>query len=135
MKNKQVGQVLYILSRSDMNLIPVLVVEEMIKRTLDGENVSYIVEAIGKNGAKKRYTLDESTMKAFDEISDAREFLVNNAVEAINTLCSEAFERSKLFFEASQRMKNNPEKDHEDPVQEYEEVLLEDGTVAKIRVQ
>jgi hypothetical protein len=133
MNKKEVGQILYILSQSDMNLIPVIVVEEMIRRTLDGEETTYAVEAMGRNGAKKRFNLSNESMKVFDDVEHARSFLVNNATDAINALCAEASSKGKLLRESTKRTPvKEQEKNAYDPVQEYDEVLLEDGTRVKI---
>lgn len=135
MTNKQVGQILYILSRADMNLVPVMIVEEIIKRTLEGEQVSYIVEAMGKSGAKKKFTLDFNSSIVFEDIGSAKDYLVKNATDAIGVLCAEAYDRSNLLLESSLKNKEQQQFSanvQESSVQEYDEVLLDDGTRVKI---
>ena len=128
MNKKEVGQILYILSNNDMNLIPVLVVEETIRRTLECEVVTYAVEAMGKNGARKKFSLPHDGTVVFDDVSSAREFLIKNATDAIISLCVDAETRGQMLVEPKKK------KVEDIPVQDYEDVLLDDGTMIKMRI-
>ncbi len=128
MNKKEVGQILYILSNSDMNLIPVLIVEETIRRTIEGEVVTYTVESMGKNGARKSFTLPREGMVVFDDVGNAREFLIKNATDAINSLCADAESRGQMLVEPKKK------RVEEIPVHEYEDVLLDDGTMIKMKI-
>jgi hypothetical protein len=129
MNNKQVGQILFTLSPGEMSLTPVQVVEELVRRTLDGEQVSYSVEALGQNGARRRFNLSSDKFVVFDNIDEAKSYLVDNATKAITMLCEDAHKKSKrLLKDASQE---NVQKER---VQMTESILLEDGTRVKINL-
>ena len=131
MTKKQVGQVIYILSNSEMSRTPVVIVEELVRRTLDGEETNYFVEAIGSAGAKKRFQLDASKFKVFDEIDHAKQYLSTNALEAIDALCVVALRKAAQLSESYQAKENI----EENSVQDYETMLLEDGTRVKINIK
>jgi hypothetical protein len=129
MKNRRVGQVLFILSSGEMSLTPVQVVEELVRRTLDGEQITHTVEAFGANGAKKRFNLVGDKFLVFDTIEAAKSYLIENATSAIDSLCATAVEKSTLFIVGEEK-KNI----RESRVQHYESMLLEDGTVVKVNL-
>ena len=43
-KKYDVGQVLYVISKKERKVYPVLVVEEIVRKTLSGAETSYIVQ-------------------------------------------------------------------------------------------
>jgi hypothetical protein len=129
MKNRHVGQILFILSSGEMSLTPVQIVEEIVRRTLDGEQVTHTVEAFGANGARKRFNLVGDKFLIFDTIDEAKSYLIENATTAIDSLCSSAVEKSAMFL-----VKEEKKNIRESRVQQYESMLLEDGTVVKINL-
>ena len=131
MIKKQVGQIIFILSHAEMSLIPVLVVEEIVRRTIEGEEVNYFVEMVGNAGARKRFALDSSKYKIFDDIYEAKDHLSRNALDAIEVLCAKAIQKSEFLLNSTKKDKNL----HEEDVPQYEEMLLEDGTRVKINLQ
>ena len=134
MNKKQVGQVVYILSNQEMSLSPVLIVEELVRRTLNGEEATYFIETITDSGNKKRFQLDTIKFNVFDDIETAKEYLSTNALEAINTLCIKAQRKASMLLDLYGN-KNIQENNEENSVQEYDTVLLEDGTRVKIRLK
>ena len=131
MIKKQVGQVIYILSNSEMSLIPSLIVEEVVRRTIEGEEINYTLEMIGNSGAKKRFALDTSKYKVFEDISHAKEYLSRNALEAIDTLCVKASQKAEILLDTTKKDKNL----HEEDVLQYEEMLLDNGMRVKVNLQ
>lgn len=117
----------------DSSLVPVLVVEELVRKTLAGEETTHTVEALTQGGTRKRFTLSDTLFHVFDDVEKARQYLVHNATNAINSLCENAVKKShQLLGEV-----NTPasrEKVREQPVHEQTEVLLSDGTKAKINL-
>ena len=49
----QVGQVLYVISQKRQQVYPVRVVEQVVRKSLDGETISYQVEIPGKEENKQ----------------------------------------------------------------------------------
>lgn len=119
-----------------MFLLPILVVEEHVRRTINGENVAYVVETLNINGSSKKFNLDASKSDVFEDIHSARDFLINNAVAAIDSLCEVATKKS-LIFNERRPVKRSEENIHEnlreEDVQDVDYVLLENGRRAKIK--
>jgi hypothetical protein len=133
MSNRTVGQILFVMKTDDTSLVPVLVVEELVRKTLAGEETTHTVEALTQGGTRKRFTLSDAHFHVFDDVETARQYLVHNATNAINMLCESAVKKShQLLGEINTAVPR--EKVREQPVQEHTEVLLSDGTKAKINL-
>ena len=132
MSNRKVGQIIYIMSQSEMTLTPVMIIEEVVRRTLDGETISHIVEMVGQNGAKKKFSLSDEKFHTFDTIDIARNYLIENATNAIDVMCEQAKKKSLVFAQAvHQDSQQNLQKNN---VHLHENVILEDGTRVKINI-
>ena len=86
-----VGQIVYIVSSKKMQVIPFVIAEEVVRKTLSGKDVTYLVK---RDGTSKTYNLRELQGEIFDDIEDVRTSLVNNATGAINKICESAKKRS-----------------------------------------
>lgn len=130
MSNRKVGQVIYIMSQSEMTLVPVMIVEEVVRRTLEGESISHIVEMIGQNGAKKTFSLSDEKFHTFDTLEIARGYLIENATNAIDLMCEKAKKKSLSFSQHQEIHQNNASVS----VHPQDSVILEDGTRVKINI-
>ena len=133
MSNRTVGQVLYIMKTDDTSLVPVLIVEELVRKTLAGEETTHTVEALSQGGTRKRFMLSDANFRVFNDVETAREYLIQNATAAINSLCENAVKKSNQLL-GEMNVTAQKEKVHEQPVHEYNQVLLSDGTKAKINL-
>lgn len=86
-----VGQIVYIVSSKKMQVIPFVIAEEVVRKTLSGKDVTYLVK---RDGTSKTYNLNDLQGEIFDDIEDVRTSLVNNATGAINKICETAKKRS-----------------------------------------
>lgn len=84
----EVGDVLYIVSNKRKNVIPVRVVEQILRKSLDGENISYKVEIPGKKDAP--VSLHGIDGVPYESLEAARHVLYDQASEAINGLLKAA---------------------------------------------
>ena len=92
-----VGDVLYIISNKKRNVVPVRVVEQIVRRTIDGEQVSFKVALPGKN-PQESVDLHSIDGTSYRTLGDARRFLYDQATTAINDLLETAAEVSKVHF-------------------------------------
>ena len=133
MSNRTVGQILFVMKADDSILVPILVVEELVRKTLSGQETTYIAEALTQGGSRKRFTLSDDQFQIFDDIESARRHLAHNATIAINMLCENAIKKSQqLVVEVN--VPTQKENVVVQPVQESLNVLLSDGTRAKINL-
>lgn len=95
MKDYQVGQVLFLIGESN-KVIPIQVVEEVIRTTLDGKEKTYII----KLPDKKETTVDIKKLKGdlFIGKKEVREFMIKNASDAINSMINDAENVANTLF-------------------------------------
>jgi hypothetical protein len=83
-----VGQVLYVISKKERRVYPVLVVEEIVRKTLNGAETSYIVQLPDKKSTT--FPLEAVTDTPFSSAAEIREHLIRTASESISTMVQEA---------------------------------------------
>ncbi len=123
-----VGQVIYVISRKESRVYPVLVVEENVKRTMEGAAVSYMVRLPDKKGTVIQ--LDTITDRAFTSPVELQDFLISTATRSISAMVTEATEIGKLLAPAGDRPAQAPETQ---PEEEAVTIEMPDGTRARLR--
>ena len=105
MKDYQVGQVLFLIGESN-KVIPIQVVEEVIRTTLDGKEKTYII----KLPDKKETTVDIKKLKGdlFIGKKEVREFMIKNASDAINAMINDAENVANTLFSFVPREEPEP---------------------------
>ncbi len=95
MQNYQVGQILFLIGDSN-KVIPIQVVEEVIRTTLEGKEKTYII----KLPDKKETTVDIKKIKGelFTERKEVQSFMMQNANNAISHMLNEAEEVAATLF-------------------------------------
>lgn len=88
MRKYTIGQVLYVLIPNELLIHPVRVVEEVSRKTLEGEEVKYTIEVVNK-GKKSRAQLNDD-VEVFEDITVAENHLIANAIRAVNEICESA---------------------------------------------
>jgi hypothetical protein len=93
----EVGDVVYIISNKKRNVVPVQIVEQIVRRSLSGEAVTFKVALPGKDKSETidLHGIDGSVYKT---LPDARRYLYEQASAAINNLLFTAAEVSKKHF-------------------------------------
>ena len=138
-----VGQVLYVFMNKNRAVIPVQVVEEVTRKTLDEIAVSYVVCL--PDSDKTHINLDDIESKPFNSIEDVRDHMMKNAKDAISSIIEKSKKTSISFFGKSATLDsksvntvNNIDKDNtvDDPDilsnSETLDVDLGDGIKARI---
>ena len=97
----EVGDVLYIVSNKRKNVIPVQVVEQILRKSLEGENISFKVVIPGK--PQEPVNLHAIDGTAYKTLEDAKKVLYDQATDAINGLLEAAFEISKKHFRVTKK--------------------------------
>ena len=93
--NYTVGQLLYLLSTKTMKVFPVQVVEEIIKKTIDGAKTNYTVMLPDKE--KTRVDLSELEVNTFTDLDLCKKFMLKNAEASINGVLKNAEAVEKVF--------------------------------------
>ena len=97
MKEYQVGQILFLIGDGN-KVIPIQVVEEVIRTTLAGKEKTYIVLLPDK----KQSTFDIKKIKGqlFTDKHEVKSYMMKNANDAITLMISEASSIADSVFEA-----------------------------------
>jgi hypothetical protein len=97
MSDYRVGQILYMIGEKTTKVVPIQVVEEIIRTTMDGKAKSYIIKLPDK--AKTTADISEIKGKLFDNTSSLREYMTKNATAAIDKMINNATNLRDSVFE------------------------------------
>lgn len=126
----RVGQVLYVLMSKETKIIPVQIVEEIIKRTVAGESVSYIVRA-GKNS--KPLSLQELDGEVFENVELLRETLTKKVMNTVNVVVDNAVVKASEWYEQPEVVSPLIE-EATSHVDDTVVVKLPDGKIANVKM-
>ena len=82
-----VGQVLYVILEKKRTILPVRVAEQIVRRTIKGESISYKVVIPGKNQVVALSDLGSSHFSSLEEV---RAELLSNAERMIHSMADQA---------------------------------------------
>lgn len=93
----QIGQVLYIVSDKQTRVIPVVVSEQAITRTLEGNSTTWKV-IIGPKEKRKTYDLKSITGEKFFTLEEAKQSLLSRFNEFLNQTIQESEKTCKTWY-------------------------------------
>jgi len=134
--NLKVGQVVF-LKLQKGKIMPARVFEEIRKKNLQGESVSYIFQS-RINGAMKTYEYDNS-IDLFQTTDEAHASMLEEASSFISKVCADAAREAREIFSLKDAVVETLNSD-EQPSQvrnqpsQKARIVLEDGTVANISI-
>lgn len=91
-----VGQVIYIVLNKEARVYPMQIVEEITKKTLEGEVVTYMVR--GGAEAAAVVSISQVNGEIFDSIDEASEALKARAIASINKLIAAARQKAEEWY-------------------------------------
>ena len=141
MSTYEVGTVLWIIHTDRPGLVAYRVVEEITKRTMEGEQIQYLVQP----AAPKARTVQLESIKGriFLDSEEAKQALVENATKAIDTIVTKTQNLVNKFFltTTSQEtisetpMRSNPKPAVKQQLKEgYQWVTMEYGTKVQVKI-
>lgn len=128
-----VGQVLFIVPKDKTSLVPVQVVEEIVKKTIQGSVTSYMVANRSQTN-EEVFELSKLSGELFESAEQARKALTQRAVAAVNQVVDRAIEVARSRFPNAVVMQQHVEPPLIDADDEEVHVMLEDGTQVKAKV-
>ena len=140
MSTYEVGTVLWIIHTDRPGLVAYRVVEEITKRTLEGEKIQYLVQpAIPKT---KTVQLESIKGRIFLDSEEAKQALIENATRAIDAMISKTQNLVNKFFSPPQTtfetVPNVPLQRKTTQAKElkegYQWVTMEDGTKVQVKI-
>ena len=129
----KVGQIIYLIPENERKVLPAQVTEEILRRTLDGEETVWMIKLAG---SQKNVPLDPDAAEYFTDVNLLRETLINRTTAQVNTMLDKTIEIANETFGA--RVQQSFES-ISIPASINEQapnitVVLPDGTKAKVRV-
>lgn len=95
--NYRVGQILYvILKREASSIYPMQVVEEITKKTLNGEETSYILRA--GSDPRKTFSVSEIDGEIFDSSENAKKILIDRVVKIVSDRVDTAINKAMEWY-------------------------------------
>lgn len=92
----QVGQILYVVLRKEMRVYPMQVTQEITKRTLEGEETSYVVR--GGSDPKAQLLISDIDGEVFDSAEKAKTMLIDRATGNIVKLVDTAVQKAREWY-------------------------------------
>lgn len=139
-----VGQVLYFILAKKSQVYPMQVVEIITKKTLGGEEVSYVLQAGPEKETKIMF--DQVDGEVFESTDMIRQTLIHRATLQVNKLIDTAMSKADVWY-SSQRGQKIPQTIHDLPEllsknqqqkSEVDEddstVVLPDGSVVRVKL-
>lgn len=94
-----VGQIIYVVLNKEMRVYPMQVIEEITKKTLEGDVVSYTVR--GGTDPKAVLLITDIDGEIFDSANKAKSVLVERATESIARLIDAAVSKAHEWYPGS----------------------------------
>ena len=99
--NFKVGQIIFMCSDTSIQVIPLLVVEEIIKTSLNGTDKSYAVQFPNNNNTV--VNISKLKGKVFNTIADVETFMTKNSNDAIKKMINTALILKSKVFEKEKK--------------------------------
>jgi len=132
----RVGQILFVILNKKMQVYPMMVVEEITKRTLQGEVTNYVLQ--GGSDPSVTVLLNQVDGEIFESADEAKYVLTSRATSQIERLVDSAITKANEWYSSSV-----PETTRQEDIMELSQVTSEpnlvkvelpDGTVANLKV-
>lgn len=144
-ENYSIGQVLFVVSNKKIQVYPVQVIEVIHKKTLRGEDIKYLLQ--DSKDKNSTVLLDEVDGEVFDSAEKVRMALIDRATRQINNIVDVAVKNSRDLYTSKSEKEKETETIENLPdlnslrrdsstidSSEIAEVMLPDGTIAKIKL-
>lgn len=130
----RVGQILYVVISKKMQVYPMMIVEEIIKKTLQGEQTNYVLQ--GGSDSDSTILLSQVDGEVFETPDEAKYVLTSRATAQIEKIVDSAVARASEWYPSQIERSENKEVltlqqqgDEKDVVK----VKLHDGTLANLK--
>ena len=101
----QVGQILYMCDENKMKIIPIQVIEEITRTTLEkGKEKNYII--LFPDSKKTQTSITNISHKIFEDINEVERVMIKNATEAIKKMRKAAEMLSAEVFVTAKKEKS-----------------------------
>jgi len=133
----KVGQVIYLIHPQKLAVIPAQVVEQIIKRTVSGEEIVYNLQPPGD---VPQVTLSSFEGEVFENLGSVREYLLTNVQNHVESIIEKTGKIVESSFEISVSTKSTRKRKKSKKVEEIPkpaagmQVDLGNGQVGNVRI-
>jgi hypothetical protein len=127
----EVGQVLFVVLNKRPQIIPVQVIEQVVRRSLQGEEIQYSVNVPTKDG-DKTFELSGLDGVVYTSIDEVQEAMLTNAKSTILKMTQKASAIAKNRFDNEQSEDSVPAVNISQGNGEAMKITLDDGVVANV---
>lgn len=92
-----IGQVIYVLSNKTQTVLPGIIRQEIVNRSLDGESVSYKI-AIGPPEKQRIVDLSSVDGEVYGSIDEVRNVLISRLTAFVDDLCANTMGRVNSWY-------------------------------------
>ena len=92
-----IGQVIYVLSNKTQTVLPGIIRQEIVNRSLDGESVSYKI-AIGPPEKQRVVDLSSVDGEVYGGIDEVRDILISRLTAFVDDLCANTMGRVNSWY-------------------------------------
>jgi hypothetical protein len=139
-----VGQILYTVYQDRYKIVPLKVVEQLIRKSIDGETTEYFVQIPSKK--QENIVNLKKVNNVFTSLEEVESYLMKNAKDSINNIVEEAKKLQEEYFDgfnnSPNKEENNikldfipPESQSNPVVEEKVNIDLGDGVVGKLNME
>ena len=143
MSTYEVGSVLWIIHTDRPGLMAYRVIEEITKKTLEGEQIQYLVQSATPKS--KTVRLDQIKGNIFEDSEEAKQKMIENATKAIDGMVVKIQGNVDTFFGStmleeentsptSNKKSSRKSKKSEKLKPGYQWIEMEDGSRAQIKI-
>lgn len=104
-KKFEMGQVIYLLPKNSNDLLPAIVQEEIIKRSIGGGFSTSYTALCGAKGKQKVFPIDKIDGEVFGSIEEAQQkfqeelnIMIEKYNEGVNKVCNEAIKKANAWY-------------------------------------
>ena len=130
-----VGQILFVVLNKKMQIYPMMIVEEIVKKTLKGEETNYVLQ--GGVDSSTTILLNQVDGEIFESADEAKYVLTSRATAQIEKMVDAAVVKASEWYPTSDLNSSQQKQVLSLPTQEKSEdaikVELPDGTIANLK--
>jgi hypothetical protein len=131
-----IGQVLFVVDKKSTKVFPIQVIEEITKKTIQGEIVSYVI-SVG-SGEGERLPLDDlKHHEVFDSAESVKIALSKRAAETISRIVDSAAQKAVEWYGPGVVESHDTNEKIHDIASPHDGMMvtLADGRIAKVNVR
>ena len=127
----QVGQIIFLIPSGERRVMPAQITEEILRRTIAGTETVWMIQLAG---SQKSVPLDPEAAEYFVSVDVLRNVLVSRTVQQVNTMIDKVVVTASEIFPQTTQLKEEISAYEDSAVEQTVNVLMPDGTRAKVKL-